>query len=161
MGRLCPTTSVDPGSVGLYDDRMLPPEEIGRRVRQVREETRLAPGEVAERSGIPLPEYEQLETGQLSPLPGDYVLLVADALDKDFKFFISTDLDKEEEQTREIYPLDPVPWRRSESRKNSRRHHHWLSAPAAALCRLSSPSIRLSVNEPATSTRTFVPAGRA
>ena len=103
MGRLCPTTSVDPDSVGLYDNGMLPPEEIGCRVRQVREETRLAPGEVAERSGIPLPEYEQLEAGQLSPLPGDYVLLVADALDKDFKFFISTDLDEEEEQTREIY----------------------------------------------------------
>ena len=54
-------------------------------------------------------------------------------------------------------PLDPVPWKPLESRRNCHP-----GAPAAAAARVSgSPSIRLSAGEPATWTRTFEPGGSA
>ena len=82
---------------------VLAPDEIGRRIREVRQETGLSVDEAAERSHLTRQDYQRLEEGNLSPLPGDYVLLVAAAFGVDFRYFISTDLDDEESQTRKIY----------------------------------------------------------
>lgn len=82
---------------------MLTPDEIGRRIRQARSDTGLSLRDAAERACIPVDDYQRLEEGSLSPLLGDYILLVAAALRVDFRYFISKELDEEEEQTREIY----------------------------------------------------------
>jgi Zn-dependent peptidase ImmA (M78 family) len=78
-------------------------QEIGRRIQTVREQqsvTRLA---LAEALATDEATVERLEAGSLSELPGDYVLIVARVLQTDFRYFISTDLDSVEEETRQVY----------------------------------------------------------
>jgi Zn-dependent peptidase ImmA (M78 family)/transcriptional regulator with XRE-family HTH domain len=86
------------------DARMaLPLAEIGRRIRSLREQLGLSARELANALGTTVQIVENLETGVLDPLPGDYILIVARLLKTDFRYFISTDLDDVEEETRHVF----------------------------------------------------------
>ena len=82
---------------------MLTNSEIGQRIRRAREEGGVPRARLAEALGVDESIISQLEDGTLDPLPGDYVLIAARALTKDFRSFISTDLDEIEEQTQRVY----------------------------------------------------------
>jgi Zn-dependent peptidase ImmA (M78 family)/DNA-binding XRE family transcriptional regulator len=77
--------------------------EIGRRIKALREELGIPRSELATACGISEAVVEQLEAGTLDPLPGDYILIVARLLKADFRYFISEDLDADEQKTRRIY----------------------------------------------------------
>jgi Zn-dependent peptidase ImmA (M78 family)/transcriptional regulator with XRE-family HTH domain len=81
----------------------LPIEEIGRRIRTVREQVGILRSALAEALGTDEATVERLEAGTLVEVPGDYVLIAARLLHTDFRYFISTDLDDVEEETRQVY----------------------------------------------------------
>lgn len=82
---------------------MLSQREIGHRIREVREESGIAPRELAIALGVSVETVKRLEDGYLDPLPGDYVLIAARVLQTDFRYFISTDFDEVLSETRKIY----------------------------------------------------------
>jgi Zn-dependent peptidase ImmA (M78 family)/transcriptional regulator with XRE-family HTH domain len=82
---------------------VLPLSEIGRRIRALREELGIPPTEIAAACGVEEAVIAQMEAGMLEPLPGDYVLIAARLLKVDFRYFISTDFDSIEQETRRIY----------------------------------------------------------
>jgi Zn-dependent peptidase ImmA (M78 family) len=90
---------------------ILKPNEIGRRVRTVREEVGVTVTALAERLGVSIEVVERLEDGLLDPLPGDYILTVADALRTDYRYFISRVLDDEESDITKVYRAlaEPTP----------------------------------------------------
>lgn len=77
--------------------------EIGSRIRAVRLEVGISRLALAEALGVEVSIIDKLEEGTLSPVPGDYILIAAHALNRDFRYFISTELDAAEEQTRRVY----------------------------------------------------------
>jgi Zn-dependent peptidase ImmA (M78 family)/transcriptional regulator with XRE-family HTH domain len=77
--------------------------EIGRRLRQVREETGIPLAELATALGVDEATAAALEAGSLDPLPGDYVLIAARLLNTDFRYFISEALDDVEDRTRRLF----------------------------------------------------------
>ncbi|MGO8854957.1 MAG: helix-turn-helix domain-containing protein [Steroidobacteraceae bacterium] len=89
----------------------LPAEEIGRRIRIVREQVGTPRSALAEALGTDEETVGRLEAGTLVRLPGDYVLIAARLLRTDFRYFISTELDDVEEETRQVYRAmnDPSP----------------------------------------------------
>jgi Zn-dependent peptidase ImmA (M78 family)/transcriptional regulator with XRE-family HTH domain len=81
----------------------LPANEIGRRIRQVREETGVAVSELARALGLDEGAVLSLEVGGIDPLPGDYVLIAARVLNTDFRYFITEQLDEIEDRTRKLF----------------------------------------------------------
>ncbi len=77
--------------------------EIGRRIRSVREQLGIPRSGLAQALGINEATVERLEAGTLADLPGDYILIAARLLQTDFRYFISTELDDLEEETRQVY----------------------------------------------------------
>lgn len=77
--------------------------EIGQRIRLAREEGEIAVSRLAEALGVGEDVIQRLESGTLDPIPGDFILIAARVLTKDFRYFISTDLDEVEEETRNVY----------------------------------------------------------
>lgn len=90
---------------------MLSNRKIGARVKRAREEGAIPRAHLASALGVDEDVVRQLEEGTLDPIPGDYVLIAARVLTKDFRSFISTDLDEIEEETRRIYRAlsEPTP----------------------------------------------------
>jgi len=86
-------------------------KEIGRRIREVRTKLGMPPSTVAEALGVDIGIVGSLEDGTLDPIPGDYVLIVGRLLATDFRYFISTELDDVEHQTRAVFRSlsDPDP----------------------------------------------------
>jgi Zn-dependent peptidase ImmA (M78 family)/DNA-binding XRE family transcriptional regulator len=82
---------------------LLQPDEIGRRVRAVREEVGVTVATLAERLGVSYDVVQMLEAGLLDPLPGDYILTIADTLRTDYRYFISEVLDQEEASVTKVY----------------------------------------------------------
>jgi Zn-dependent peptidase ImmA (M78 family)/transcriptional regulator with XRE-family HTH domain len=82
---------------------MLTNREIGERIRRAREEGGVPRTRLAEALGVDDQVVLRLEDGTLEPFPGDYVLIAARVLTKDFRSFISTELDEIEEETRRVY----------------------------------------------------------
>ncbi|WP_426745043.1 XRE family transcriptional regulator [Myxococcus faecalis] len=81
----------------------LPPEEIGRRIKEVRIEVGFSPAQLAAILGVQPIVIEQLESGILSPVPGDYILILAQALKTDFRYFISRSLDDVETGIKKLF----------------------------------------------------------
>jgi Zn-dependent peptidase ImmA (M78 family)/transcriptional regulator with XRE-family HTH domain len=77
--------------------------EIGRRIRQVREETGVTVSELARALGLDDAAVVSLEAGRIDPLPGDYVLIAARVLNTDFRYFITDQLDEVEDRTRKLF----------------------------------------------------------
>ncbi len=80
-----------------------PPSEIGRRIREVREQVGVSIEALAAACGCDEQDLEKLENGTLDPVPGDYVLIVARLLKTDFRYFISEALDDVERETRQVF----------------------------------------------------------
>lgn len=78
-------------------------DEIGRRIRTVREELGVSVQELASACGINNEAFERLEAGTLEPIPGDYILIAARMLKTDFRYFISDVLDDVERETRRLF----------------------------------------------------------
>lgn len=81
----------------------LPPQEIGRRIRQVRKDLGISVEAVATACGTEPASVVKLEEGTLAPLPGDYILIAARLLKTDFRYFISNSLDDVEAETRQVF----------------------------------------------------------
>ena len=81
----------------------LPPDEIGRRIRAVREELGVSLQDLASACGTTDATFSQLEAGTLEPVPGDYILIAARLLKTDFRYFISDVLDDVERETRQLF----------------------------------------------------------
>ncbi|HEX8699341.1 MAG TPA: ImmA/IrrE family metallo-endopeptidase [Myxococcaceae bacterium] len=81
----------------------LPLKEIGKRIRQVRQEVGISTESLAQFVGVSPQEIDQIEAGKLEQLPGDYVLIIAQALNTDFRTFISTEHDDVNEETRRLF----------------------------------------------------------
>ncbi|MFI5366001.1 MAG: helix-turn-helix domain-containing protein [Candidatus Binatia bacterium] len=81
----------------------LPPQEIGRRIRETREQVGLSVADLASALGVDPIAVERLEEGTLDPVPGDYVLIAARLLHTDFRYFISEELDDVERTTRRVF----------------------------------------------------------
>jgi Zn-dependent peptidase ImmA (M78 family)/transcriptional regulator with XRE-family HTH domain len=81
----------------------LPLLEIGKRIRKVREETGIARAALAVALGVDEITVDRMEAGTLEDLPGDFILIAGRVLRTDFRYFISTDLDSVEEETRQIF----------------------------------------------------------
>jgi Zn-dependent peptidase ImmA (M78 family) len=90
---------------------VLPPQEIGQRIKLIREQHAIPISELAAACGTSHEVIEQLEGGVLEPLPGDYILIIARRLNTDFRYFISKDLDEVENGTRRVFRAlnDPKP----------------------------------------------------
>lgn len=88
-----------------------PKPEIGRRIREVREQLAVPREEMAAACGVDVLLIERLEEGTLDPVPGDYILIAARLLKTDFRYFISTALDDIEDETRQVYRAlaEPTP----------------------------------------------------
>lgn len=82
---------------------LLPLAEIGRRIHSVRQELGIDIGILATRLGVSRAVAESIEAGALDPLPGDYILTIADALRMDYRYFISQVLDEEETGVLKVY----------------------------------------------------------
>jgi Zn-dependent peptidase ImmA (M78 family)/transcriptional regulator with XRE-family HTH domain len=89
----------------------LPKAEIGRRIRSIREQLGLSLQHIASALAVEISIVEKLEAGALDPLPGDYILIVARVLKTDFRYFISTEFDDLEEETRQVFRAlgEPTP----------------------------------------------------
>lgn len=81
----------------------LPPEEIGRRIRKVREEVGVSQTTLAQALDASTQEVERLESGTLKPIPGDYILIISQILQTDFRYFISNTLDDVELEVRKLF----------------------------------------------------------
>ena len=81
----------------------LSPKEIGRRIREVAEEVGVGRAEMADALGVDQNTISKLEMGTLDPIPGDYVLVIARLLKTDFRYFISSDLDDVEAETKKLF----------------------------------------------------------
>jgi Zn-dependent peptidase ImmA (M78 family)/transcriptional regulator with XRE-family HTH domain len=81
----------------------LSPEEIGRRIRSVREELGVSLKDLASACGTTDASFGRLEAGTLDPVPGDYILIAARMLKTDFRYFISDVLDDVERETRRLF----------------------------------------------------------
>lgn len=81
----------------------LPPEEIGRRIKEVREEIGVSRTQLASVLGVQPSVVEHLEAGILSPIPGDYILLIAQAFRTDFRYFISRSIDDVEAGVKRLF----------------------------------------------------------
>lgn len=79
------------------------PDEIGRRIRAIREQLGVAVNELAAACGCDTQKFQSLEAGTLDPVPGDYVLIAARLLKTDFRYFISDSLDDVENETRQVF----------------------------------------------------------
>ncbi len=78
-------------------------DEIGRRIRRVREELGIAIEALAQACGVASSTIASLEAGTLDPVPGDYILIVSRVLRTDFRYFVSDLLDDVEENTHEVF----------------------------------------------------------
>ena len=78
-------------------------DEIGRRIRAVREELGMSVKELALACGTTDEIFSRLEAGTLDPIPGDYILIAARLLKTDFRYFISDALDDVEEETHRLF----------------------------------------------------------
>jgi Zn-dependent peptidase ImmA (M78 family)/DNA-binding XRE family transcriptional regulator len=78
-------------------------DEIGRRIRSVREELGISVQDLASACGAQESAISSLEAGTLDPLPGDYILIAARLLKTDFRYFISDVLDDVERETRRLF----------------------------------------------------------
>lgn len=89
----------------------LPHEEIGRRIHHVRKEIGISDQEMAVALGVGIEVVRRLEEGTLQPIPGDYILIIAQLLKTDFRYFISRDYDDVEEGVRKLFRAlaDPKP----------------------------------------------------
>lgn len=83
--------------------RFLGVEEIGARIARKREEAGIARSALANALGTTVTEVERLERGEVDPLPGDWVLLAARALRIDYLYFVTTDLDNDQDTARRVY----------------------------------------------------------
>lgn len=81
----------------------LSPKEIGRRIREVADEVGVGKAEIADALGVGQETISKLEMGTLDPIPGDYILVIARLLKTDFRYFISSDLDDVEAETRKLF----------------------------------------------------------
>jgi Zn-dependent peptidase ImmA (M78 family)/transcriptional regulator with XRE-family HTH domain len=81
----------------------LPPQEIGNRLRAVREQVGVSIEELASACGVTSADFSRLESGTLDPIPGDYILIAARMLKTDFRYFISDVLDELEKETRQVF----------------------------------------------------------
>lgn len=81
----------------------LTPKEIGRRIREVAEEVGVGRAEIAQALGVDEATISKLEMGTLEPIPGDYILVIARLLKTDFRYFISSDLDDVEAETKKLF----------------------------------------------------------
>lgn len=81
----------------------LPAAEIGKRIRAVREQLGLTLRDLCAALGVDESTAGRLENGSLDPIPGDYILIAARLLHTDFRYFISTELDDVEQETRELF----------------------------------------------------------
>ncbi len=78
-------------------------DEIGRRIRTVREELGLSLRDLASACGTTDAIFGRLEAGELDPVPGDYILIAARLLKTDFRYFISDMLDDVEREARKLF----------------------------------------------------------
>jgi len=78
-------------------------DEIGRRIRTVREELGLSLHELASACGTTDATFGRLEAGELDPVPGDYILIAARLLKTDFRYFVSNALDDVEREARKLF----------------------------------------------------------
>ena len=81
----------------------LPPQEIAKRLRALREEVGVSIDELATACGITPAAYSKLEAGTMDLISGDYVLIAARILKTDFRYFISDALDELEKETRQVF----------------------------------------------------------
>lgn len=81
----------------------LSPKEIGRRIREVAEEVGVGKAKIADALGVDQETISKLEMGTLDPIPGDYILVIARLLQTDFRYFISSDLDDVEAETKKLF----------------------------------------------------------
>lgn len=81
----------------------LSPKEIGRRIREVREQVGVEVSQIAEALGVDEKTVLKLENGVLPTIPGDYILVIARFLQSDFRYFISNELDDVEKETRQVF----------------------------------------------------------
>ncbi|SFH73076.1 ImmA/IrrE family metallo-endopeptidase [Planctomicrobium piriforme] len=77
--------------------------EIGRRIRDIREQVSFPASSAAEALGISEADFLAIEDGRLNPIPGDYILILSRILEADFRVFISNDLDAVEKETRQVF----------------------------------------------------------
>lgn len=82
---------------------LLSPKEIGSRIARKRAEVGLSPIDLGKSIGVSTADVQRLEAGILDPVPGDWILLAARVLKVDYRYLISTTLDREEEATRRVY----------------------------------------------------------
>jgi len=59
---------------------------------------------IAEALGVNIETIAKLEVGDLDPVPGDYILAISRLLQTDFRYFVSSDLDDVEKETRQTLP---------------------------------------------------------
>lgn len=78
-------------------------KEIGNRLRRVRDEVGFTIEDLSQGAGLSPEALRSLEAGTLDPIPGDYILILARLLKTDFRYFISTDLDEVERETRSVF----------------------------------------------------------
>ncbi len=82
---------------------LLPAVEIGRRIREVREEVGTTQEALADVLGTTTQTVKQIEAGTLQSLPGDYILIIAKALKTDFRYFITREHDDVNEGVRKLF----------------------------------------------------------
>ena len=89
-GHLGDTAPVQPVEIVEVKEKMIAKEEIGRRIKKVREEKHFTLKNVEAKAGISATHISEIERGKTSPTIGA-LIRIADALGKDPAYFIEKD----------------------------------------------------------------------
>jgi Zn-dependent peptidase ImmA (M78 family)/transcriptional regulator with XRE-family HTH domain len=81
----------------------LSPSEIGTRIALKRTEAGKSQESLAAILGTSPAIVASFERGEVDPVPGDWILLAARALRVDYRYFITRDLDNEDEAAKRVY----------------------------------------------------------